>query len=464
MSGGDLFAALRGGARFDKQRFASDISRFNGGAAEPANWSGASARSGGAGLLAPLDFFGDRRSAADGTSVASNKGRSSKTVGKAAEDRRDRHTSGQVAGKSDDSDRGRKKMAKQRAAEGRECEKSEDDFAYSSSDEDGTESEKAGRGGGMQIFAGGEEVEDFDEAEGLKGGKKKAASAREKAAQETLEQEALFRKQMRISVTGDEVPSPVGSFEELQLSADQRWLRSGIESAGWTEPTPIQMQAIPVLMAGRDLLACAPTGSGKTGAFVIPLFARLRGPRKAGIRGLVIAPTRELATQIFQQCNTLRSVCKMQVKLLTKATAAAVATLQGEGGGRNHDVLVSTPARLVSLLQEGAIALETVEVVVVDEADKLFEDGFVSQLDEVLAACTHRRLQKALFSATLPPAVESLARTIMPHPVRIAFLPEASIASVCRTLWAITRGARPRRAPRGVHAGSLSQGKRGRCR
>lgn len=155
MSGGDLFAALRGGARFDKQRFASDISRFNGGAAEPANWSGASARSGGAGLLAPLDFFGDRRSAADGTSVASNKGRSSKTVGKAAEDRRDRHTSGQVAGKSDDSDRGRKKMAKQRAAEGRECEKSEDDFAYSSSDEDGTESEKAGRGGGMQIFAGG---------------------------------------------------------------------------------------------------------------------------------------------------------------------------------------------------------------------------------------------------------------------------------------------------------------------
>ncbi|EKX43208.1 hypothetical protein GUITHDRAFT_158075 [Guillardia theta CCMP2712] len=225
-----------------------------------------------------------------------------------------------------------------------------------------------------------------------------------------------FRRQMGITVSGDEIAPPIGTFSEIKLSKEQKWLLHGIETAGWKEPTPIQMQAIPILLERRDLVACAPTGSGKTGAFVIPLFALLQAPKKEGIRGLIVSPTRELATQIFNQCKLLKAFSKLQVKLLTKATAASVAALQMDPQARNHDVVVSTPARLVSLLQQKSLDLSSVELLIVDEADKLFEEGFITQLDEILAACSNRKLQKSLFSATIPPQIEELARSIMPHP------------------------------------------------
>ncbi|MGB1607038.1 MAG: DEAD/DEAH box helicase, partial [Promethearchaeia archaeon] len=136
------------------------------------------------------------------------------------------------------------------------------------------------------------------------------------------------------------------------------------------------------------------------------------GPTRSGIRGLIVSPTRELATQIFQQCQTLRAHSKMECKLLTKASAAAVADVQSSMG-KKHDVLVSTPARVVTLLKERALDLSTVEVCVIDEADKLFEDGFVHQIDEVLAGLTHPRLQKALFSATIPPQVSSVVLDVL---------------------------------------------------
>jgi ATP-dependent RNA helicase DDX52/ROK1 len=108
----------------------------------------------------------------------------------------------------------------------------------------------------------------------------------------------------------------------------------------------------------------------------------------------------------------------MECKLLTKATAAQVADVQNSLS-KKYDVLVSTPARVVSLLQARALDLSTVQVCIIDEADKLFEDGFVAQIDEVLAGCTHKRLQKALFSATIPPSVEELAKSIMPNPATV---------------------------------------------
>jgi len=274
---------------------------------------------------------------------------------------------------------------------------------------------------GVQLFSGGEMSKgDDDEDAGLKvvGKKGKRAAQKSVNAANAREELAVFRRQMRINVAGDEVPAPAGSFLEMRFPKEAGWLRNGIEAAGWKEPTPIQMQAVPTMMQGRDILACAPTGSGKTGAFVIPLFALLRVPKKAGIRGLIISPTRELATQIFQQCQLLRAHSKMECKLLTKATASSVADVQSSMG-KKHDVLVSTPARVVLLLQQRALDLSTVEVCIIDEADKLFEDGFVTQIDEVLAGCTHRKLQKALFSATIPPAVEELAKSIMPNPVTV---------------------------------------------
>ena len=289
---------------------------------------------------------------------------------------------------------------------------------------EGEDVAEGGQGGsdqedeGVVLFSGGEKSNGSSGRGKPTDKKTKKAAVKSAADASAREEIAVFRRQMRISVSGDEVPPPAGSFEEMHFPKEASWLRKGIEAAGWKEPTPIQMQAVPVMLERRDMLGCAPTGSGKTGAFVIPLFALLVGPKKAGIRGLIISPTRELATQIYQQCQTLRAHSKMECKLLTKATAAQVADVQNSLS-KKYDVLVSTPARVVSLLQARALDLSTVQVCIIDEADKLFEDGFVAQIDEVLAGCTHKRLQKALFSATIPPAVEELAKSIMPNPATV---------------------------------------------
>ena len=352
---------------------------------------------------ASVDFFGAARAAGEQT----EDGRATKRV-RGGDGRA--HTT-----RGEEEDRAQERHADDSAAED----------AEDADDSEALYAEQAGSGEedeGVQLFSGGRKSKGSGGggASGGVRGSKAAGKAGLKALSEASAREelAVFRRQMRISVAGDEVPAPEGSFEEMRFPKEAGWLRHGIEKAGWKEPTPIQMQAVPVMMARRDVLACAPTGSGKTGAFVIPLFALLGGPKRSGIRGLIVAPTRELATQIFQQCQLLRAHSKMECKLLTKATAAAVANEQSSMG-KKHDVLVSTPARLVSLLQQRALDLSTVQVVIIDEADKLFEDGFVGQIDEVLAACTHKNLQKALFSATIPPQVEELAKSIMPNPVTV---------------------------------------------
>jgi ATP-dependent RNA helicase DDX52/ROK1 len=352
---------------------------------------------------ASVDFFGAARAAGEQCMDDRAKKRARGDDGRAH------------ATRGEEDDRAQERHADDSAAED----------AEDAEDAEALDLEQAGSGEedeGVQLFSGGRKSTGGGGGDGSggMGGSQAAGKAGLKALSEASAREelAVFRRQMRISVAGDEVPAPEGSFEEMRFPKEAGWLRHGIETAGWKEPTPIQMQAVPVMMARRDVLACAPTGSGKTGAFVIPLFALLGGPKRSGIRGLIVAPTRELATQIFQQCQLLRAHSKMECKLLTKATAAAVANEQSSMG-KKHDVLVSTPARLVSLLQQRALDLSTVQVVIIDEADKLFEDGFVGQIDEVLAACTHKNLQKALFSATIPPQVEELAKSIMPNPVTV---------------------------------------------
>lgn len=239
-----------------------------------------------------------------------------------------------------------------------------------------------------------------------------------------VEEIACFRRRMGIKVKGEEVPYPIESFVDIPPGASgkdaahtKRTLLQNIEESAWKEPTPVQMQAVPVLVAGRDLLAAAPTGSGKTAAFVIPMILKLGVKREegvaSGIRGILLAPTRELAAQI--QRDVVRLACgrKLRVCLLTKAGAAKAAAAAGTDSKKalsGYDIVVSTPMRLVSLVRQGAVSLGSVEMVVLDEADKLFDAGaadggsdkaFVGQVDEVLAACSHRRVQRALFSATI---------------------------------------------------------------
>jgi ATP-dependent RNA helicase RhlE len=212
------------------------------------------------------------------------------------------------------------------------------------------------------------------------------------------------------------------TFPELGLSAP---LLRAIASEGYTAPTPIQSQAIPHVMAGSDLLGCAQTGTGKTAAFALPILHRLsqagappRGaPRK--VRVLVLSPTRELAAQIGESFRTYGRHTPLRHTVIYGGVG------QGSQVGalrQGVDVLVATPGRLVDLLQQGHVDLRSVEVFVLDEADRMLDMGFLPDLRRVLARLPAQR-QTVFFSATMPPAIEQLAHGILRQPVRIWIAP-----------------------------------------
>lgn len=253
---------------------------------------------------------------------------------------------------------------------------------------------------------------------------------RSSAIQVHAEEIAAFRRRMGIRVRGENVADPMEAFGAIppldsseQRLQTRRVILENVERSEWKEPTPIQMQAVPVLVDGRDVLATAPTGSGKTAAFVIPMILMLgnckREAKGRGVRALLLAPTRELAAQIHREVERLSIGRKLRISLLTQAGATKAATLSGadhECALADYDVVISTPMRLVALLRQGAISLSRVELVVLDEADKLFDAGaegggdrtFVAQIDEVLAACSSQCVQRALFSATISQKVSSI--------------------------------------------------------
>ncbi|CAI7902102.1 unnamed protein product, partial [Closterium sp. NIES-53] len=194
----------------------------------------------------------------------------------------------------------------------------------------------------------------------------------------------------------------------------RRRILRNLQEMGFEHPTAIQRQAVPLLLQGRECFACAPTGSGKTVAFLLPIVMALKSHSPEAIRAVVLVPTRELALQISRALKQLAAGTKLRARLLTKATAGCV-----ELKGAACDVLISTPLRLAHLVAEKKVDLSRVQHLVLDEADKLFEMGFVEQIDGVMAACSLPALTRSLFSATLPEAVEQLARSVMHDPVRI---------------------------------------------
>ncbi|KAG3091372.1 putative ATP-dependent RNA helicase ddx52 [Phytophthora idaei] len=209
---------------------------------------------------------------------------------------------------------------------------------------------------------------------------------------------------------------------QLGIRQMKRLLLQNIERSEYKEPTSVQMQAIPSFLLRRDVLATAPTGSGKTAAFAIPMLANLAAGSgtSSGIRSIVLAPTRDLAVQIRAEFMRLDAGKKLHITLLSKATAATIASQTKRKLAVNHDVLIATPLRLVHLIQESKVDLSTVEMVCLDEADRLLELGFVEQVDEIFAACTHPKVQRAMFSATMLEGVEELAQTVLRDPVKVA--------------------------------------------
>ncbi|KAL3679585.1 hypothetical protein R1sor_022541 [Riccia sorocarpa] len=226
----------------------------------------------------------------------------------------------------------------------------------------------------------------------------------------------VLRKRCRLHVSGQNVPPPLMSFDDLRSK--------NIHASGYTEPTPIQRQAIPTLLAERECLACAQTGSGKTLAFILPILMSLKVPSDAGIRAVIVCPIRELATQTARECRKIAKGRKWRIRALTRSMC-----LDPKLKDLPIDVLVSTPLRLARLLKKKRVSLSGVQYLILDEADKLFEMGFVKQIDSIVAGCSNPKAIRALFSATLPDSVEELARTIMVDPVRIIVGEKNSAAS-----------------------------------
>ncbi len=209
------------------------------------------------------------------------------------------------------------------------------------------------------------------------------------------------------------------TFSQLGLAPAQ--VRS-CESLGYTEPTPIQKQAIPVVLRGEDLIGCAETGTGKTAAFLLPIIQRItssegggtkgKAAARPGVRVLVLAPTRELAAQIETNYRELNPVKGNRSVILI---GGANIRTQISELHRRPTVVIATPGRLLDLTERGAVVLSTVEVLVLDEADRMLDMGFLPAIRRVLAMVPAKR-QTLLFSATMSSEIERLARTTMKAP------------------------------------------------
>lgn len=203
-------------------------------------------------------------------------------------------------------------------------------------------------------------------------------------------------------------------------------LQRAIAAEGYSVPTPIQAQSIPLLNEGRDLLGIAQTGTGKTAAFVLPLLQRLDGETKRPVpgspRALILAPTRELAGQIQTSLCTYGRHLKLKSTVVFGGVPIGKQIKIMRSG---VDVLVATPGRLLDLMNQGQIKLDRVEVFILDEADRMFDMGFINDVRKIAAKLPKRR-QTVLFSATMPDEVHKLASGVLTDPVRVEVAPQST--------------------------------------
>jgi ATP-dependent RNA helicase RhlE len=215
------------------------------------------------------------------------------------------------------------------------------------------------------------------------------------------------------------------TFSQLGLNAA---LLKSLEAEGYTTPTPIQVQAIPSVLAGRDLLGIAQTGTGKTAAFALPIMHRLAAHRRPalrqGARALILSPTRELATQIAQSFKTYGRHMNVSVALMYGGVPHRP---QVNAVSRGVDILVATPGRLIQHLEERSVVLSGTEILVLDEADQMLDMGFIRPIRHILSKISAKR-QSLFFSATMPKEIGALAAEMLHNPERVAVTPIAKTA------------------------------------
>jgi ATP-dependent RNA helicase RhlE len=214
-------------------------------------------------------------------------------------------------------------------------------------------------------------------------------------------------------------------FEQLGLAQP---ILKALEAAGYDKPTPIQEQAIPSLLKGRDLCGIAQTGTGKTAAFALPSlhhFASNPKPRQAkSCRMLVLSPTRELAAQIAQSFKTYGKFLGLSVQCIFGGAPVFTQKKQLSGG---VDILVATPGRLIDLIEQRALTLKDVEIFVLDEADQMMDMGFIHALKKIDQLLPKKR-QSLFFSATMPKAIAELGNKFLNDPIRVSVAPQSTTA------------------------------------
>ena len=211
------------------------------------------------------------------------------------------------------------------------------------------------------------------------------------------------------------------TFQELGLCAP---ILAALEEHGYETPSPIQEKAIPPALAGRDVLGCAQTGTGKTCAFAAPILQRLSASRVQGhpLRALILTPTRELAIQIEESFLAYGKHLPLRCAVIFGGVGQ---NPQVEALGRGVDILVATPGRLMDLYQQGFVKLDQLEIFVLDEADRMLDMGFIHDVKKILKWLP-RKKQTMLFSATMPPEIAELVNSLLHDPVRVAVDPVSS--------------------------------------
>lgn len=226
------------------------------------------------------------------------------------------------------------------------------------------------------------------------------------------------------------------TFAELWLA--QKFL-DALKTQGYTTPTPIQAQAIPHILARKDVFWCAQTGTGKTAAFILPTLQLLDIPRASGhrpIRSLVLTPTRELAIQIEENARAYGQHSHLSMTVIYGGVSQVrqVKALQ-----KGVDVCIATPGRLLDLINQGFVDLRHVEIFILDEADRMLDMGFINDVKKVISHIPTKR-QTLFFSATMAPSIMDLAHTILNHPVHIEVTPSATtVDAVSQSLYTVKK-------------------------
>ncbi len=216
-------------------------------------------------------------------------------------------------------------------------------------------------------------------------------------------------------------------FESLNIIEP---ILKSLKEEGYTIPTPIQVQAIPIVLQGTDLIGCAQTGTGKTAAFAVPILQLLSRnkafDRRKKIRSLIVTPTRELAIQIEESFKAYGRYTGLTCAVVFGGVNQNPQTRALHNG---VDILIATPGRLLDLMNQGFITLKEVEIFVLDEADRMLDMGFIHDVRRIIAALPQKR-QSLFFSATMPPDIVRLAGSIVYKPVKVEVTPSASTVDI----------------------------------